>query len=419
MGIAGSAGELYIVEGAEVTSNGGVGQDFVGEGGGTLGSLIDQSGGTYTIANQSLDGVQNLGFYVGHKSGGDGTYNMSGGTFDIQDGRLIIGAGDSRNLGNSNGVMTITGGTVLAEAGIEVGGFETEVGRLDVRGSGTAEIVGGRSTVNDNGGVYVQTDQGTLAVGIDTGGITPIQILAGDFFAGDVTFGDGAILAPYDAGGAAADEWHTIMTWDGELSNDGLTLLPEDDNQWEFRFHDNALQVQMGGGAGLLGDYDGNGELGEPDLNLQAIQIVADPGDPAYDLNSDGKVDFADRQVWVDELKRSWIGDANLDLEFNSGDMVQVFARGKYEKDEDATWGEGDWNGDQKFGSSDMVAAFADGGYEKGQKPQAAVSAVPEPSGWLPLILGVAALLTVRRSCRCKGPIAGPSHATGRHWTPR
>ena len=43
VGIAGSAGELYILDGAEVTSNGGVGQDFVGEAGGTFGSLIDQS----------------------------------------------------------------------------------------------------------------------------------------------------------------------------------------------------------------------------------------------------------------------------------------------------------------------------------------------------------------------------------------
>ena len=178
VGIAGSFGELYIVEGAEVTSTGGGGQDFVGEGGGTTGSLLDQSGGTYTIANQGLND-QNPGYYVGHKSGGDGTYNMSGGMLDIQDGRLVIGAGDTRDLGNSNGVMTITGGTVLAEAGIEVGGFETEVGRLDVRGSDADQIVGGYSGANDNGGVYIQTDQGTLAVGIDAGGITPIEILVG------------------------------------------------------------------------------------------------------------------------------------------------------------------------------------------------------------------------------------------------
>ena len=74
--------------------------------------------------------------------------------------------------------------------------------------------------------------------------------------------------------------------------------------------------------------------------------------------------------------------DSNLDLEFNSADMVQVFVAGKYEKDEDAGWEEGDWDADLRFNSADMVAAFVSGGYEKGQKPPqqaAAVSAVPEP----------------------------------------
>ena len=33
--------------------------------------------------------------------------------------------------------------------------------------------------------------------------------------------------------------------------------------------------------------------------------------------------------IWVNDLKNTWIGDANLDLEFNSGDMVQVFVAGQ------------------------------------------------------------------------------------------
>ena len=136
-------------------------------------------------------------------------------------------------------------------------------------------------------------------------------------------------------------------------------------------------------GMGVDGDYDGDQLLTAADLDLQAIQIVDDPGDLAYDLNGDDEVDFGDREVWVNDLKNTWIGDANLNGEFNSGDMVQVFSRGKYEKQETAGWEEGDWNGDRVFGSSDMVAAFVAGGYEKGLKPNGpnpAVSAVPEPS---------------------------------------
>ena len=63
-----------------------------------------------------------------------------------------------------------------------------------------------------------------------------------------------------------------------------------------------------------------------------------------YDLNGDGVVDFEDRKLWVEDsaFKNTWIGDANLDLEFNSCDMVQVFAAGKYEKPgETATLGRG------------------------------------------------------------------------------
>ena len=114
-----------------------------------------------------------------------------------------------------------------------------------------------------------------------------------------------------------------------------------------------------------------------------------------YDLNDDQVVDVDDRQIWVGDLKNTWMGDANLDLEFNSGDMVQVFTAGKYETGEEAGWSEGDWDGDRIFSSSDMVKAFVDGGYEKG--PRTDTLAVPEPGGWMLLMLAAVSLLTVRR----------------------
>ena len=153
-------------------------------------------------------------------------------------------------------------------------------------------------------------------------------------------------------------------------------------------------------GEPLTGDYNNDGELDAADLDLQAEEIVSPSPDLSYDLNDDELVDYDDRQMWVNDLKNTWIGDANLSGEFNSGDMVQVFVAGKYEKPETAGWEEGDFNGDTLFGSSDMVAAFVGGGYEKGQKeggPNPAVNAVPEPGGWLLLSLGVASLLPLRR----------------------
>ena len=95
------------------------------------------------------------------------------------------------------------------------------------------------------------------------------------------------------------------------------------------------------------------------------------------------------------ELKGTWIGDANLDGEFNSGDFVDVFGSGKYETGELARWSEGDWNADEQFDSSDVIAAFQDGGYETGSR--AAVAAVPEPSSLLMLTLGLLSVAHIRK----------------------
>jgi hypothetical protein len=163
--------------------------------------------------------------------------------------------------------------------------------------------------------------------------------------------------------------------------------------------------VSWTGDVGLEGDYNNNGRLDAGDLDLQAVEIVADPGDPAFDLNGDDVVDFGDRQVWINDLAVTWMGDANLNCVFDSSDQVQKFAQGKYEKDVVAGWGDGDSNGDMRFNSSDMVADFVAGGYELAAKAgcaleppvNAAVNAVPEPSSVVLVLMGLAGVLGVAR----------------------
>jgi len=151
--------------------------------------------------------------------------------------------------------------------------------------------------------------------------------------------------------------------------------------------------------AGLLGDYNGNKVLDEPDLNLISDAVRQPNADKKYDANKDGVVNDTDRVTWVNDLKKTWMGDANLDGIFNSSDFVQVFQRGEYEDAaaKNSTWADGDWNNDQEFNSSDFVTAFQAGGYEMG--PRAAVNAVPEPSSLVGLLLGtlVLAARTSRR----------------------
>ncbi len=148
---------------------------------------------------------------------------------------------------------------------------------------------------------------------------------------------------------------------------------------------------------GLLGDYNGNDMLDAGDLDLQAAVIAAETHDPAYDLTGDGLVDYDDRLMWVEDpdMFNSYVGDSNLDGQFDSTDFVQVFQAGKYESEQNATWEEGDWNGDLLFSASDFVAAFQSGGYEFGAK--AGVSAVPEPAGLALLLIGMLSLTGLRR----------------------
>lgn len=139
----------------------------------------------------------------------------------------------------------------------------------------------------------------------------------------------------------------------------------------------------LGGG---IGDLDGNGIVDAADLDLMSEFQLAN--NLAGDINGDGQTDFDDRLALIKGIP-TWVGDSNLDGEFNSSDFVAVFTAGKFETGEAATWAEGDWDGDQQFSSGDFVAAFTDGGFEVGPVPVTAT--VPEPN---PILLVVAGLGT-------------------------
>ena len=170
------------------------------------------------------------------------------------------------------------------------------------------------------------------------------------------------------------------------LSNDGSNFVLAD-----------AVAVNLVSG-GVPGDFNKNGSLDAGDLDLQAAQIVLNPVPPpaGYDLNNDNRVNYGDRVVWLHNLKKTWVGDSDLNGLFESADFVLAFQSGKYEvAGAKATWVQGDWDGNQFFTSADFVAAFADGGYEAGPRP-AAVSAVPEPSS-LVLVTAALGVLTMRK----------------------
>ena len=152
------------------------------------------------------------------------------------------------------------------------------------------------------------------------------------------------------------------------------------------------------------GDFNGDGQLDAADINALTTEILTGGMGVPFDVDGSGTVDNADRVYWVEQIKNTWLGDSNLDGEFNSADFVTTFTAGQYEDDIEgnSTWETGDWNGDADFDSSDFVTAFTSGGYEMG--PRQAVAAVPEPASlsvlaWLSLV-GAAHLMRRRRTRR-------------------
>jgi hypothetical protein len=154
--------------------------------------------------------------------------------------------------------------------------------------------------------------------------------------------------------------------------------------------------------AGLIGDFNGNGVLDAADVDMLTSAVAGGTNPAAFDLNDDAAVDGADLTIWVKDLRFTYFGDADLDGQFNSSDLVTVLASGTYEADVDSVWSTGDFNGDGRTNSSDLVAALADGGYEAG--PRAAVASVPEPTAailWIVAAVSLCVRVRGRGRSRC------------------
>ncbi|MCA9217776.1 MAG: LamG domain-containing protein, partial [Planctomycetales bacterium] len=101
-------------------------------------------------------------------------------------------------------------------------------------------------------------------------------------------------------------------------------------------------------GGGLEGDFDSSGTLDAADIDLLSAEVRIGDNKPAFDLTGDGAVNNQDRVRWIEELAYTFVGDSNLDGEFNSTDFVVVFTASQYEDGiaGNSTWATGDWNGD-------------------------------------------------------------------------
>jgi hypothetical protein len=197
------------------------------------------------------------------------------------------------------------------------------------------------------------------------------------------THGLSFILISFNGEQGATDQIATLFTDFGQGAN---TI--GDPTTWN--------SVTLIGPHAASGDFNGDGQFDAADIDDLTAQSAGQTNPSSYDLTGDGRVDSGDVNVWVRDIYWSWIGDANLDGQFNSSDLVRVLASGTYEADVNSVWSSGDFNGDGRTNSSDLVVALSDGGYEQG--PRTPVAAVPEPTVMGQMLLATA--LWIRRQAK-------------------
>ncbi|MCA9170157.1 MAG: PEP-CTERM sorting domain-containing protein, partial [Planctomycetales bacterium] len=210
---------------------------------------------------------------------------------------------------------------------------------------------------------------------------------------------DGVTIEINATGAVANGDAFKIIDADQIMGNVTITSVVAGQN-WVFDAATGRACLGTCPGVSANGDYNGDGQVDAADIDAQAVAMLTPTQNlGTFDENGDGTINFEDRLAWVKNHafggKGTWIGDADLNGEFNSSDFVTVFGAGKYESGAAASWGEGDWDGDGVFGSGDFVVAFTDGGYEQG--PRAAVSAVPEPTSFALMLLGITGAALRRR----------------------
>jgi len=187
-----------------------------------------------------------------------------------------------------------------------------------------------------------------------------------------VVFNDQIIFKPGDV---IADEAELIgfQRWSANDRGDVVFLGRFDDGIDRIVIAERMIEP-------FAGDVNNDNALDLSDIYLLSESIRKNEFAPEFDLVTDGVLDDADLQHWVREIKGTYFGDADLNGEFNSSDLVRLFETGEYEDGVpmNSIWLDGDFNGDGEFGTTDLVLAFQDGGYEKG--PRQAIATVPEPN---------------------------------------
>jgi hypothetical protein len=108
-------------------------------------------------------------------------------------------------------------------------------------------------------------------------------------------------------------------------------------------------------------DFSGDGSIDQIDIQLLCAALPS--ANVRFDLDDNGRTDHDDLLFFIQRILLTVPGDADLDGQFTSSDLVRVFQAGEYEDPiaGNSSWSDGDWNCDGEFTSLDLVFAFSTG----------------------------------------------------------
>ena len=241
------------------------------------------------------------------------------------------------------------------------------------------------------GGVSIENITGPLSPGMGGGFPFPGGGEPGETVVNASAMND--VNATFSLDPSAYDYFLDDQTIKGKIGSftEGLLTPPEGGPIQFPMINSRITSLLQSGQLDLIYDYQIVGDVNSDDQldasDIDRLYVLVNEGNTLGDLNGDSGANQADVDLLVEDLLGTVYGDSNLDGQFDSSDLVQVFQRSEFEDNvvRNSTWASGDWNGDREFSSSDLVFVFEKGSYEL-NAATAVVANVPEPNSILLLL---------------------------------
>ena len=227
-----SGADARFKQQAGTATFGGMASSAVGGSGYTGYSAYELSEGTLSVTGTARLGWKNAGWFDFSQTGGTATFasvNLGTDHNDIGHGRLVLAeAADFTATGNVT--MGDPSGTNGGTGAIVIDGGKT--------GAGTDLIIDGDLAMRS---------QSTLQFTIDSTAVADPAAMRTVDVGGNVSFTEGSVIdLQFDEDATATPGTWTLLTWDGSLTDSGLSLAPGvDEDLWSFEL--------IEGGSGELG----------------------------------------------------------------------------------------------------------------------------------------------------------------------